>query len=124
MRDEVLSVSLPSIHLPSSLPPLVAPFFSHFRWGAKFDHDLPAVWAQFFVYEHGLRDRNNCQRAPVACRLAAQLGSGGLVLGDAKYSLLAPGAQVGCVCVRERNCLESENTGLSAVVPSMLPHVY
>jgi hypothetical protein len=55
---------------------------------------LPAVWSQLFVYEHGLRDHANCARAPIACQLAATLGSGGMVLGDAKYSLLAPGAQV------------------------------
>jgi hypothetical protein len=97
---------LSSIHYSLFIPTFsffIGPIFFFHRWGAKFDFGLPAVWAQFFVYEHGLRDHNNCARAPVACQMAAQLGSGGLVLGDAKYSLLAPGAQVehicACVCI-------------------------
>jgi hypothetical protein len=64
------------------------------RWRALFGYGLPGVWTQFFLFEHGLRDHSNCLLAPVSCGIAQSLGAKLNSQGDAKFSLMAPGALV------------------------------
>lgn len=63
-------------------------------WLSAKKHALPAAWTQFYLFELGLRDHKNCALAPITCSIAQRLGAEGLLVGDAKFSLMAPQTSV------------------------------
>lgn len=69
-------------------------------------------WKQFELYARGIRNKENCKKCPVTCKLIANLpDAGGCKRGQSKFSVIHPGTHVWPHC-GPTNCRLRVHLGL------------